>query len=288
VDFRLNKDCIMDLAMVQFLLYAILEASTILDLDAGERDQWAEVRNNLAPYPKTQGPDGEVWLDVLNAPPEHVYNIPVTLAPVFPGEQVGMGRNEEYLEIARRTARTIRLEGGNDLVYQPLIRARLGMLDLECFKNEVRYCQLPNGIANDRVRQIDGRYNDGVDYDFMMRMGVWTENLSLPAVLNECMLQSFSGTMRLFPDTQGLGRARFRNLRAVGAFLVSASYDGKTVSQVTLFSEKGAMAKVVSPWPKSQVKVTRVKDGQPATISVKGEIAQFRTQARERYRIEPA
>ena len=288
VDFRLNKDCIMDLAMVQFLLDAILEAAKILNVDAGERDRWAEVRDNLAPYPKTQGPYGEVWLDVLNASPEHVYNIPVTLAPVFPGDQVGMGRHEEYLEIARRTARTIRLEGGNDLVYQPLIRARLGMLDLDWFKNEVRYCQLPNGIANDRVRQIDGRYNDNVDFDFMMRMGVWTENLSLPAVLNECMLQSFTGAIRFFPNTQGLGRARFRDLRAMGAFLLSASYDGNAVSQVTLFSEKGATAKLVNPWPKTQLKVTSVKDSRPVTVSVKGEIALFPTQAGEHYRIEPA
>jgi len=287
VDFRLNKDCIMDLALAQFLLDAILEASKTLGLDAEEREKWAEVRNNLAPYPKAQGPYGEVWLDVLNAPPEHVYNIPVTLAPVFPGDQVGPGRHEEYLEIAKRTAHTIRLEGGNDLVYQPLIRARLGMLDLEWFKNEVSYCLLPNGIANDRVRQIDGRYNDNVDFDFMMRMGVWTENLSLPAVLNECMLQSFTGTIRLFPNTQGLGRARFRDLRAVGAFLLSASYDGKTVSQVTLFSEKGATAKLVNPWPRSQLKVTRAKDNQPVAVSVKGEIVQFPTQAGEHYRVEP-
>ena len=288
VDFRLNRDCIMDLAMVQFLLDAVLEASKILNVDEGERERWEEVRNDLAPYPKTQGPYGEVWLDVLNAPPEHVYNIPVTLAPVFPGDQVGMGRNEEHLEIARRTARTIRLEGGNDLVYQPLIRARLGMLDVQWFKNQVRYCQLPNGIANDRVRQIDGRYNDGVDYDFMMRMGVWTENLSLPAVLNECMLQSFSGEIRLFPNTQGLGRVRFRDLRAVGAFLLSASYDGKTVSQVTVLSEKGATAKLVNPWPNAQPKVTRATDGQPITVSAKGDVMQFPTQAGERYRIEPA
>jgi len=288
VDFRLNKDCIMDLALVRFLLDAILEASEILNRDAEERDKWVEVRENLAPYPKTQGPYGEVWLDVLNAPPEHVYNVPVTLGPVFPGEQVGMGRSEEHLEIARRTARTIRLESGNDLVYQPLIRARLGMLDLEWFKNEVRYCRLPNGITNDRVRQIDGRYDDNTDFDFMMRMGVWTENLSLPAVLNECMLQSFTGVIRLFPNTQGLGPARFRDLRAVGAFLVSASYDGKAVSRVTLFSEKGATAKLVNPWPKSQPKVARVKDGRPVAVSLNGGIVQFPTQAGERYRIEPA
>ena len=41
VDFRLNKDCIMDLALTEFLLDATVEASKILGLDAGERPQWA-------------------------------------------------------------------------------------------------------------------------------------------------------------------------------------------------------------------------------------------------------
>jgi hypothetical protein len=286
VDFRLNKDCIMDLALTQFLLDATVEASKILGLDAAERPRWAEVRANLAPYPQTEGPYGEVWLDVLNAPAEHVYNVPVTLAPVFPGEQVGIGRGEEHLEIAKRTARAVRLEGGNDLVYQPLIRARLGMLDLDWFKREVRYCLLPNGVANDRARQIDGRYNDSVDFDFMMRMGVWTENLSLPAVLNECLMQSYTDVIRLFPNTHKLGPARFQNLRAVGAFLVTAAYDGKTVSGVSLLSEKGAMAHLANPWPRMSVRVTRVKGSQPVRVTTKGEIVEFPTEPGERYRIE--
>ena len=286
VDFRLNKDCIMDLALTQFLLDATVEAAKILGLDVAERPQWAEVRANLAPYPKTEGPYGEVWLDVLNAPAEHVYNVPVTLAPVFPGEQVGIGRGEEHLEIAKRTARAVRLEGGNDLVYQPLIRARLGMLDLDWFKREVRYCLLPNGVAGDRARQIDGRYNDSVDFDFMMRMGVWTENLSLPAVLNECLMQSYTDVIRLFPNTHKLGPARFQNLRAVGAFLVTAAYDGKTVSGVSLLSEKGAMAHLANPWPRMSVRVTRVKGSQPVRVTTKGEIVEFPTEPGERYRIE--
>ena len=155
VDFRLNKDCIIDLALTEFLLDATVEASKILDVDAVERSQWATVRADLAPYPKARGPFGEVWLDVANAPVEHVYNVPCTLAPVFPAEQVGIGRRQEQLEIARRTAEVLRLEGGNDLVYQPLIRARLGMLDMEWFKNEVRYCLKPNGVANLRVRSTN-------------------------------------------------------------------------------------------------------------------------------------
>ena len=167
-----------------------------------ERPRWKEIRENLAPYPKAQGPHGEVWLDVRDAPTEYVYNLPVTLAPVFPGEQVGIGRNTDQLELARRTALTIRLEGDNDLVFQPLNRARLGILDLDWFKREVRYCSLPNGVANDRVRQVAGRHNDSTDFDFMMRLGFWTENFALPAVLNECMMQSYTGAIHLFPNTQ--------------------------------------------------------------------------------------
>jgi len=36
VDFRLNKDCIMDLALIAFLMNAVVEASKILELDPDE------------------------------------------------------------------------------------------------------------------------------------------------------------------------------------------------------------------------------------------------------------
>jgi alpha-L-fucosidase 2 len=285
VDYRLNRDCIMDLALTEFLLDAAVEASRTLEKDGAERDRWAGIRARLAPYPKTRGPHGEVWADVVDAPPEHVYNIPVTLAPVFPGEQVGLGRREDQLEIARRTAAAIRLEGGNDVVYQPLIRARLGMLDLQWFKREAAYCQLPNGVVQDRVRQIDGRYRDSTNFDFMMRMGIWTENLSLPAVLNECMLQSFSGTIRLFPNTANLGAARFESLRAAGAFLVSAAWDGRAiVSPAVLLSERGAPARIAKPW--DRLRVLRARDGRAVEAAGRGDSVEFPTEAGERYLLE--
>jgi hypothetical protein len=275
----------MDLALTEFLLDATIEASRTLETDNAERDRWAEIRANLAPYPKTRGPYGEVWADVLDGPPEHVYNIPVTLAPVFPGDQVGLGRREDQLELAQRTAATIRLEGGNDVVYQPLIRARLGILDLAWFKREARYCELPNGVIQDRVRQIDGRYKDSTDFDFMMRMGVWIENLSLPAVLNECLLQSFSGTIRVFPNRKNLGAARFEGLRAQGAFLVSAAWDGRTVtSPVVLVSEKGAPARIKKPWDK--LRITRSRDSSTLAARNDGDVIEFPTDASERYLLE--
>lgn len=285
VDFRLNGDCIMDLALAHFLFKAAAEAARILGQDAEERRRWLEIEGRIAPYPKAQGPFGEVWVDVVNAPVEHVYNVPVTLAPVFPGEQVGLDTGHGQLEIARRTARTARLEGGNDLVFQSLILARLGMLDLDWFKREVRYCLMPNGVAQDRVRQIGGRYRDTTDFDFMMRMGIWVENLSLPAVLNECMLQSYSGVLRFFPNTRNLGRARFHRLRAVAAFLVSASWDGKQVGDLEIYSERGAGARVANPWPGTPVRVV-ASGGRRVMASEREGVIEFATQAGETYYLQ--
>ena len=282
VDYRLNRDCIMDLALIDFLLEAVVTASRILLSDGEERKAWQDIRSNLVAYPRTSSAGDAVWLDVPGAPAGWIYNVPVTLAPVFPGERIGLASSEDDLKIARRTAAAVRLEGGNDLVYQPLIRARLAMLDLAWFKNEVRYCQLPNGIANDRVRQTGGRYQDSTDFDFMLRMGVWTENLSLPVVLNECMLQSYTGTIRLFPNTQNLGPARFRNLRAVGAFLVSAEWDGKSVSGVEIVSERGGNARLLSPWD-AKTKVTVTSEQKLVPVRQVEGILEFATRPGARY-----
>ncbi len=286
VDFRLNKDCIIDLALTEFLLDAMLEASTVLEQDSGRRETWRELRHNLAPYPEGDGPYGRVWLDVVGAPPEVVYNVPVTLAPVFPGEQIGLHSSAEVLDLARRTAHTLRLEGGNDLVWQPLARARLGMLDLDWFKREVLYSMTPLGVANDRVRQTGGRYHDETSFDFMMRMGVWTENLSLPSVINECVLQSYDGVIRLFPNTWSLGPARFQNLRAASAFLVSAAWDGNSVSNLIVKSEKGAPARIVNPWAPHQVVVLTLSEGTAVPHTERNGIIEFATKPVEAYRIQ--
>jgi hypothetical protein len=162
------------------------------------------------------------------------------------------------------------------------------MLDLDWFKREVRYCLLPNGTCGDRVRQIGGRYKDSTSYDFMMHMGIWIENLSLPAVINECLLQSYSGTIRLFPNSQGLGPASFRDLRAAGAFLVTAAYDGSKVIRAEIYSEKGAECRLVPPVGRSQVQVFQMDSGEVVRSRREGDVVIFQTQPGQRYRIGAA
>ena len=139
-------------------------------------------------------------------------------------------------------------EGGNDLVFINLQAARIGMLDLERFKRQVNYCLLPNGTASDRAMQVHGRYNDMTNYGFMDNMGIWFENFPLPVVINECMMQSYNGTIRLFPNWPMDKDAEFHNLRAAGAFLVSASLKGGKVEKIKIVSEAGGLLKIILPW----------------------------------------
>jgi hypothetical protein len=95
---------------------------------------------------------------------------------------------------------------------------------LEKFKRQVAYCTLPNGTCTDMVLQIHGRYNEGIPYDFMARMGIWFENFALPAVVNECLMQSYTGTIRLFPNWPADTRAEFHH-SAPSARSSSALFD---------------------------------------------------------------
>jgi len=275
-----------DLALIKFLIKAAVEASELLDCDAEERKKWIDIRDHLSPYPTGEDAEGKVWIDVANGPVNPVYNIPVPLAPVFPGEEIGLHSSSEELELARRTAKLIRTEGGNDLVFLPLILSRLGILDLRAFKREIRYCQIPNGTRTDRVRQTGGRYSDDTDFDYMSWMGIWVENLALPAVINECLMQSYTGVIRLFPNARGLGRARFNELRAVGAFLVSAQWQGGGIlSRVIIKSLAGSRCRIIRPWD-GELRIKDVSTSEYMSFEIEDGAIWFDTQAGGIYALE--
>jgi len=155
-----------------------------------------------------------------------------------------------------RTFENQQNEGGNDLVFLNLQAARLGILDIDKFKRQIGYCLLPNGTCTDKVLQIHGRYTNNTPYDFMADMGMWFENFSLPVVINECLLQSYNGELRFFPNWPGDRDAEFRTLRATGAFLVSAKKTGSRIEWIEIESEKGGTLTIVSPWKEGAVAET--------------------------------
>jgi hypothetical protein len=199
----------------------------------------------------------------VSVPEEHdqvVYNVPNALFTAFPGEDHGLHSDAETMKILKNTFYNQQNEGGNDLVFINLQVARIGMLDLERFKRQVNYSLMPNGTASDRVMQVHGRYSDNTNYGFMDKMGVWFENFGLPVVVNECLMQSYNGTIQFFPNWSLEKDAEFNNLRAVGAFLVSAILKNGRVEEISVTSEAGGVLKMNLPWPNGG-KVSSVSGG---------------------------
>ncbi len=255
--FKYNYDCTVDLTLIKFIFNAFREAVKVLQLEKSEKTLLADVVDmlrNLPPYPVAVSEKyGRV---IVSVPGEHdqvVYNVPNALITVFPGEEHGLHSDTAILKLVKNTFLNQQNEGGNDLVFLNLQAARIGMLDLDKFSRQVKYSLLPNGTASDRVMQVHGRYSDEGDYGFMDHMGIWFENFALPAVINECLMQSYNGTIRLFPNWPPDRDAEFHDLRAAGAFLVSAVQKNGKVNEILIFSEAGATLKMILPWPKGGI-----------------------------------
>jgi len=254
--FDKNADTIADLTLTRYVFNAFTEACAILGRETGETDLLLDIRDILAhfpPYPTAGTPRGDVFVSVGGEDPEIVYNVPVSLMTVFPGDHHGLDSPPDEYRTALNTYQNQQNEGGNELVFLNVQAARLGVLDIDRFKRQVEYCTLPNGTCADMVLQIHGRYTNTLPFDYMAPMGVWFENFSLPLVINECMLQSYNGVLRLFPNWPDGKEAEFRTLRAVGAFLVSAKRSRTGVEWVEVTSEAGGPLALLSPWGKDVV-----------------------------------
>jgi hypothetical protein len=272
---KFNRDCLADLTLTKFVFRAFLDACRILGCQQEQQELAGKVQailDRFPPYPTADSPRGKVFVSAPGETCEMVYNYPVSVMTVFPGEEHGLDSPPDQLALAANSYRQQQNEGGNDLVALNLPAARLGMLDLERFKRQIRYCMLPNGTCTDLAMQAHGRYYDTNHFDFMAPMGVWFENFALPVVVNECLMQSYNGTIRLFPNWPMEQRAAFQTLRAVGAFLVSAACADGAVQWVEVHSEAGGLLRVVNPWPAA---VRCVIDGK-ATVC-EGAVLQVQT-----------
>lgn len=73
-------------------------------------------------------------------------------------------------------------------------------------------------------------------------------NFAFTAGIQEMLLQSHTGVIRIFPAIPKEWKdVSFENLRAMGAFLVSARMEGGEINRVRIYSEKGGMLKMARP-----------------------------------------
>jgi alpha-L-fucosidase 2 len=104
------------------------------------------------------------------------------------------------------------------------------------------------------------------------------------AAINEVLLQSWNGKIRLFSGLPDSWNASFQQLRAENAFLVSAERVGGRTSPVVISSQAGAACVLVSPFPMMSVVVRAGNEEIP--FDKRGDEVVFPTVAGQTYVVQ--
>ena len=101
--------------------------------------------------------------------------------------------------------------------------------------------------------------------------------------INEMLLQSHEGVMRVFPAWPREKPARFARLRAPGAFLVTSELNDGEVRSIIVESERGRPCRLQHPWAAGQAVLLQNDSGRHEIQH--GQELKFSTSPGERLRV---
>ena len=232
---------LLSLGLIRMVFRALLDMSEALGVDADRRAKWQHILDHLSPYP-TQERGGKTVFRYSERGQAWFPSNTLGIQHVWPAGAIGLGSDPKLLEIARNTHAALgRWRDFNGFPTFYTAAARLGIdpkLILTNLRGQLRRHTYPNL--------------------FIFYGGGGIECCSgVPTCIDEMLLQSHEGILRLFPCWPKDRDARFGNLRAYGAFLVSAELRDGRVRNVRIASEKGRPLTVLNPWPGQSVVVVR-------------------------------
>ncbi|MGC7136689.1 discoidin domain-containing protein [Listeria ivanovii] len=214
----------------------------------------------------------------------------VELEFVMPGNQLGFDSESRLLEAGRNTVDVMGNDGSPGWASNnntPKIFTQAARLQYDA-------ATLRSKIITNVTNKMDKNYyvNDNTHG--------W-EKAGIIESINNMMLQSSEGIMKLFPVWPENTNGEFRQIREKGAFLVSAKMTNNNISDMEITSEKGNDVKVVNPYQNEKVrvlnsknKVIQVSYGTTKNSTQKESTSQekkleetvdFKTEAGETYRI---
>jgi alpha-L-fucosidase 2 len=232
---------IMSLGLLRFLLQACIDLSTALNLDTTERAVWQDRLTNLSPYP-TFTMSGKTVFRWTSLGRDWADGNDIGSQVIYPASQIGLGSDATLLQTAQNMVSVMaRWSDGNgtDTFYPAA--ARVGSEPTALLGH------LQDWIENNTYPNLHIHTGGG---------GI--ENLNtVPSAVDEMLLQSFQGKLRLFSDWPTGVDARFGDLRAYGAFLISSDVRSNVVQYLRVVSEHGGPAVFINPWPGTTLHVYR-------------------------------
>jgi len=265
---------IVSLALVRNTLELAIDMSRELGIDADRHPKWRHILDHLSSwtYQEMSLPRGRDEDRSVEKPKVKVFrytekgtpwwrNNTLGIQHIYPAGAIGLDSTLGELEVSRNT-----------------INVRNGWFDgngmNSFYPAAVRVGYDPNVILAKLREMLDKL---GAPNGFMKGNPHGIENCSIvPNTIDEMLCMGHQGVLRVFPVWPKDKDARFANLRAWGAFLVSAELKGGEVRYVKIHSEQGRPCTMVNPWPGKSINVYR--DGKKVD-TLKGERVLWQTQA---------
>jgi len=263
-----GSDCPMDLALIRELFTETIETSKILGEKKSFAGKLVDALDKLATYPMDSKGNITVLRD-RKFPEPYLYSLfmiyPANLFDAFATDKQSKAIRKTYKELMHYDTYT----GSCWLIIKAVQAARMGdtkamwkLLDKwggaltwgDPGANQTvheRWVNDVNGLMNwhrRTVMQVDG-------------------SVSFPVGVNEALLQSQMGIIRLFPAVPKDFTGSFHSLRTVGGFLVSGRMINGNITDVVVKSTIGGLCEIADISGKGKVKVSRlgVKSGSVKT-----------------------
>lgn len=272
----------LSLGLVRMLFKGVSDMSEFLGRDADRQALWNDIQERLSAYPVAENDEGRMSLQNMERGPQGVEVKPSGLNRVsihgliLPSGVVGPVSEPELNAILLED-----VAHWNEKMREPDDWGNTGNNGIEtCFPGAVRVGYDPSELLEHLKKRIALSVYPNM---WITQGGGGIETLAaVPLTINEMLMQSYEGVVRLFPNWMKSRDASFSKLRAYGAFLVSASLKDGEVSDVELLSEKGRPCRIENPWPGKEVTLWR--NGTKAE-TVAGKYLEFPTSSGEKIRL---
>ena len=253
---------VLSIGLIRNTLNLMIDLSTVLKRDQIRQAKWKDILDKLSEFPVQirnarkvfrYTEEGLDWVDGNG----------LGIQQIYPCNAITLDSKPDLLDVARNTIDVMQRWHDMNTSNSFFVAAiRIGYDYSVILKELHKYAlhTFPNGFQFDNPHGIEN-------------------SCTVTNAINEMFCMSVGNVIRIFNQFPKDQKAGFQNIRAWGAFLISAKVDNGKVSNFNILSEQGKACTLINPWPGEKVLI--VRNGKMAE-TVSGNRISFQTSVNER------
>ena len=232
---------ILSLGLVRMTFQLAHDMSQHLGIDEDRRRKWRHILEHISGY-TTQEMDGKTVFRYSEQGMAWNNSNTLGIQHIYPAGAIGLESDSRLLEVARNTIDVMQRWydfNGTNSFYPAAVRVGYPAETIIKHLHEWASKKHPNGLKHDKNPH-----------------GIELCTASI-ATINMMLCTGHQDVLRVFKVWPKNLDAKFTNIRAFGAFLVSSEIKDGQVQFVRIHSEAGRDCMVENPWPDKEIQIIR-------------------------------